>query len=610
MSDRKSIPQPGRTKTGYALTGNCAQAVVIARPFRKECKGPVLLRRAIVIDEGDREKAHVNVTRILDFFGVPWDAVKADELAGTAQSLDDVALIGPIDKLAAALKPARGRDSFDGWRVALFAFPGKDPVANEVALQLFCGDVAISLAKCAPGDRRICVSREFADIAGPMAGLEFTSRIGGGAYILSGTGQDSSNLKAIITVDGAPAFVRSSVGATQVFISASPEILNIDEPVGPDYFDIKEHFLAAVPLVMFVKSVFREVVWREQELGACLIVDDPLLKPRYGRCDFRVLRNSMGQHGFTTNISFIPWNWRRTSQRAARFFKETEPISVSIHGCDHTKSEFGDTSPASLQRKATLAISRMESHEARTGIHYDRVMIFPQGVFSSVCPEVLKRSGYTAAVNTETVPVDIDGESTRIRDVWDVAITRYGDFPIFTRRYAHHGLENFAFDLLLGKPCLIVSHHEFFKDDCHAVVDLIAKLSTLNCTLHWQSLGEVVRRACRVRGNEKDGLEVQMYGPDLFVLNPASDEVDVVIRKKECEADAIAEVRCNGEPTVYTLEAEFIVVRRRLEPRGNVRIKLGYCEHAATKKTARPLSFEVFVALRRVLSEIRDEYLA
>ena len=37
-------------------------------------------------------------------------------------------------------------------------------------------------------------------------------------------------------------------------------------------------------------------------------------------------------------------------------------------------------------------------------------------------------------------------------------------------------LENFAFDLLLGKPCLIVSHHEFFKDDCARLIELIEKL--------------------------------------------------------------------------------------------------------------------------------------
>ena len=92
-------------------------------------------------------------------------------------------------------------------------------------------------------------------------------------------------------------------------------------------------------------------------------------------------------------------------------------------------------------------------------------MIFPQGVFSSVCPAVLKRNGFLAAVNTETVPVDSDNARTKISDLWDVAIMSYQGFPIFTRRYSFHGLENFAFDLLLGKPCLIVCHHDFFKDD-------------------------------------------------------------------------------------------------------------------------------------------------
>jgi len=566
-----------------------------------------VLRRAIVIDDGDRKKAHINVARILDFFGVPWEVVQADELLGSSRSLDDVAVIGPIDMLAAALRPVQGRA---GWPAAIFAFAGEDQVASGESLQRFCGDETISLMQCAPGDRRICISREMADLAGPMAGLEFTAVIGKGVWILSGTGRDDSNFTTIVKVEGAPAFVRSSIGTTQFFFSASAEILNIDEPVGPSYFDIKEHFLTAVPLAMFVRSMFEGVAWREQELGACLIVDDPLLKTRYGHCDFRTLRNSMGQHGFTTNISFIPWNWRRTSQSAARFFKETEPFSVSIHGCDHTKSEFGDTSPKGLQSKARLAISRMESHEARTGIHHDRIMIFPQGVFSSVCPEVLKRSGYTAAVNTETIPVDVEGGSTRIRDVWDVAITRYGDFPIFTRRYAHHGLENFAFDLLLGKPCLIVSHHEFFKDDCNAVVELIEKLHTLNCTLRWRSLGEVLRRACRLRGNETDGFEVQMYGADLLLLSCTNAEADVVIRKKEHEADAIAEVRCTPGPAVCTVETDNIVVRSRIKPQSEIKVKVQYREHASTERAPRPLSFEVSVALRRVLSEIRDQYLA
>jgi len=236
-----------------------------------------------------------------------------------------------------------------------------------------------------------------------MAGLEFTAGIGEGACVLAGNGLHNSHIASIITVDGDPAFARLEIGSTMLFFLASAEIVNIDDPVGPHYYDIKDHFLAAVPLVMFVKCVFRDFAWREQELGACLIVDDPLLKTRYGRCDFKILRESMQQHGFTTNISFIPWNWRRTSKSAGKLFAETDGFSVSIHGCDHKKSEFGDTSVSRLQNKAKLALSRMEKHEARTGIHHDRIMVFPQGVFSSVCPEVLKSFGYTGAVNTAAV---------------------------------------------------------------------------------------------------------------------------------------------------------------------------------------------------------------
>ena len=65
---------------------------------------------------------------------------------------------------------------------------------------------------------------------------------------------------------------------------------------------------------------------------------------------------------------------------------ESGLFSVSIHGCDHTAGEFGTTSLEVLQRPAELAQSRMRNHQARTGIQHDSVMVFPQGVFSSVMP--------------------------------------------------------------------------------------------------------------------------------------------------------------------------------------------------------------------------------
>lgn len=566
-----------------------------------------MAKRAIVIQDGDRDPAHDNIARILDFFGVPWDSVLAQEMHDRGRSFDDAVLIGRIDDLATAFTPEQARDR---WPASVFAFVGSNLVKAKRVLQLLLGDPDASIAPLADGEHRFCISRA-ADCVGPMAGLEFSALAGKGNSILTGSAvPDDPGCTVLITVDGSAAFVKLAIAATSIYISGNAQIVDIDEPVDAGYYDVKKHFLAAAPLVMFVRSVFQDTAWQEQELGACLIVDDPLLKPRYGKCDFRSLRHAMQRHNFTTNIAFIPWNWRRTSQSAARFFREAEPFSVSIHGCDHTKGEFGDTSIAGLQEKASLAMGRMKGHEARTGIRHDRIMVFPQGVFSSVCPEVLKENGYIAAVNTEINPIDVEGGRTLVRDVWDVAITRYGNFPIFTRRYEHHGLENFAFDLLLGKPCLIVTHHEVFKNDCNTVIRLIEKLNKLNCSLHWRSLGKAVQRACRLRRDETGRLEVQMYGAELLVTNTSDEGVNVVVRKRESDADCIACVQCNSKPAACTCEGAWNVVRRQIEPHGELQIKVEYGSNAPARKVDRAFKLEVSVALRRAFSELRDEYLA
>ena len=49
---------------------------------------------------------------------------------------------------------------------------------------------------------------------------------------------------------------------------------------------------------------------------------------------------------------------------------------------------------------------------------------------------------------------------------------RYSSFPIFTRRYPWEGIENFAFDILLGKPALIVIHHDYCSDGYDRLTDI------------------------------------------------------------------------------------------------------------------------------------------
>lgn len=235
-------------------------------------------------------------------------------------------------------------------------------------------------------------------------------------------------------------------------------------------------------------------------------------------------------------------------------------------------------------------------------------MVFPQGVFSSASAEALKRNGYLAAANTETSPVDSEGEGTRVRDVWDVAILKYGDFPIFSRRYAKHGLENFAFDLLLGKPCLIVAHHDFFSDDCTRLIELIEKLESLPCTLTWRPLGEVIRRACRRRAAGAGKEAIEMYGSELLIDNSFEQAIDVHILKRENEADIVAEVLCDQKPIMWKAGGGHLVFEATVAPRSERLIRVLYQNQDELVRVERRLRIELAVAIRRLLSEARDEY--
>jgi hypothetical protein len=558
---------------------------------------------------GPRE---LRLSRFLEFFGVPWKVVSASKLADIDWSSLEYAVFGSVHAVEAALKQRQGANAPVSQSAAFYAYVDDQRGLCERAIQSLLGNANLSLRDAPAGNLSFNVSTELSDMTGPMAGLKFLSQLRSEDAVLVGVPAGGESMCAtVISAAGAPVFLGFQQKGVPVFFCTSSQMVDVDQPVGPGFYDVKAHFCSVGPLVMFIRFIFPEVAWRPQELGACLIIDDPLLKLRYGFCDFAKLRDLMRRHGFTTNIAFIPWNWRRTSTVAGNFFRsESEFFSVSIHGCDHTADEFGATSLEVLQNIARLAQCRMRNHEARTGIQHDSIMVFPQGVFSSACPEVLKRNGFLAAANTETVPVDSENARTRIRDVWDVAIMTYGGFPIFTRRYAFHGLENFAFDLLLGKPCLIVAHHDFFKDGGAELIELIEKIGSLNCSLRWRPLGEVIRRACRRRVDGVGAEEVEMYGSELLIGNPSDQEIEVRIRKRRSQNELVSEILCDEKPAMWAAEMEHLVFAERIGSRGGKRFRVFYREQTHPEHVRRSLRFELSVAMRRMLSEFRDNYLA
>ena len=230
--------------------------------------------------------------------------------------------------------------------------------------------------------------------------------------------------------------------------------------------------------------------------------------------------------------------------------RKPENYSLSVHGCDHTRAEFGSSNQQRLNWKTQQALERMNRHQSNTGIPHDPVMVFPQGIFSEAAMSALKRTDLIASVNNDIVSADPNPRAITVSDLWDIAVMGYG-FPLFTRRYPWEGIENFAFDALLGKPAIAVIHHDYCSDHCARLVDFIERLNDLPSAPTWRNLGEVVRRSCRQREVSPGQMEVEMYGTELRIENRSNQPKHFLIRRPECEPSAIQRVSTDAQEIAW-----------------------------------------------------------
>lgn len=221
---------------------------------------------------------------------------------------------------------------------------------------------------------------------------------------------------------------------------------------------------------------------------ACLIIDDPLLKPSYGDLNYKNLLQEMKEHRFFTEIAFIPWNYKRSESETVRLFSDNpDYYSICIHGCDHLGNEFSGNNYEKLVHLAYTAIWRMEQHKMLTGLPYDPVIVFPQGRFSSTAARALKDAGYLAAFNSNIQAVDM--EEIEESEYQFPFTKKYHNFPIFLRRYPKDRLKLLD-DLKYGRPIIILEHPGAFRNGYQVITDLIDWINKLG-DVRWTSLAHI-----------------------------------------------------------------------------------------------------------------------
>jgi hypothetical protein len=440
-----------------------------------------------------------------------------------------------------------------------------------------------------------------------LAGLSFST--GRDRAVPTFEAGDGASLDGIMLANGRPVFLRLPMASCEIFLLAGEEIPDIDEPLSAET-GLEAHYDRLIPLLIFLRHAFGDACWHGTESTARLIIDDPLLTERYGFLEYRALLSSMRREGYGTSIAFIPWNYRRTSNRtAANLFGGRSDFSICIHGCDHSNREFEAGNPMLLDRKAGLALERMERHETRTGLPFDRVMVFPQGRFSSDAMRALRGADYLAAVNSTCLPTDGQASHLTIGELLRPAVTRFHGFPVFHRRYPHRLVDS-GFDLFLGKPALLVEHHQYFRDGYEQLEEFVTGLRNLEPALSWPTLSAQLAGSCLIRSISGAASEVQFFTRRFRLKNTHRERHRFRLSKHEPDLSVVRAVTVNGTDVPFACPDDRVGIELEVDPGQSVAVEI--LDRPSPPRRARSMGviYGTGVFARRALSEFRDNTLS
>ncbi len=475
-------------------------------------------------------------------------------------------------------------------------------------LQWITDGLVSSIESFGSRDLTYKVEKNHPEITGEFSGLEFGpihNDVDRG-FTLS---REDSKYTRFIGIDNLSLFGRFKKDRSTVFLVAGQEIAD-PETRTDGTFRAHQYFSRLVPVMMFFKAVVGNRMWVSPTSSATLIIDDPLIRRSYGFLSYSRLLEEMKDCEFTATVAFIPWNYARTHPGTAALFKKhSNRLFICTHGCDHTSGEFSTIDRSELNRQISLATERMKDHQRRTSLPYDDIMVFPQGRFSSTSLSALKDHSYSAAVNSTAVPTDLGPEHRlTVGDFMRPAISKFGSFPLFIRRYPVE-VADFAFDLFLGKPAILVEHHGYFKHGYNRLRDFANRLNALHKSPRWVGLGQLVKQAYLLRKGSGNAYECMVFSNRQNIRNPENVRTQFTISKREDGSTPIRRVCVNGVDHSYVVQDNELKLVVDVPANDNFELSIDYSN--TQELSVRPpvsLKRRMKVYVRRRLSEFRDDY--
>jgi hypothetical protein len=482
-----------------------------------------------------------------------------------------------------------------------------DPFCDDLIKALSAGRLH-SVRPIADAGHLYEIATDCRQVCGAFSGISFGPVNPANDCTLS-VNTDNAAARTPISIGDSPFMVVMKGDKTEILFLASADTLDVDYEMGNS--PLSEYFSRFVPHAMALRYIFDKQCWQPGEHHASFTVDDPLLWPNYGFLNFESLLHLMEEYNFCTTIAFIPHNYRRNARRIVQMFREnSRRLSICFHGNDHTAEELASADISQLNTIIGIAEARMDIHRQATGLHCNKVMVFPQEYFSVEVMKVLKSRNFCAAVCSTPHPAHHPVALT-LGELAQPAILRHGGFPLFLRKYVQETKrQDIAFNLFFGRPVLIVDHHDVFRRP-EPLLEMVSMVNSVAPNIRWSDLETAVINSILRRTTPDGSCHIRAYSGTVRIANDRPSLQRYSVEWNHCgQCPSVEQVLQGGAPFHFFEVGDCgIQLSVELTPGSSQEFSLVYRNDYSSLEGL-GFRWNAKAYLRRRICELRDNYIS
>ena len=164
--------------------------------------------------------------------------------------------------------------------------------------------------------------------------------------------------------------------------------------------------------------------------------------------------------------------------------------------------------------------------------------------------------------------------------------------------------------LFLGKPAILVEHHEFFRDGPGGTERFVSGLSKLNSRIKWTSLAETAKRTHWRRRLSEGRHEVRFFTDDFNLEHEGNTAAEYRLVRRIPATTFVRRLTVNGVETQFTREDDLLAFKVRVGDPQTFQVQVEVAPIKPAKEYSAGIKYQASVAFRRGLSEFRDNVIA